>query len=65
MGKLSGWSLALTESQSKECSECGMEKAHSDKGCCHDENKLLKVQDDQKANYVCLLLHHSLLIVLL
>lgn len=31
-----------------------MEKAHSDKGCCHDENKLLKIQDDQKANYVSL-----------
>jgi hypothetical protein len=54
MGKLSGWSISLTESNSKECSKCGMEKAHSDKGCCHDENKLLKIQDDQKANYVSL-----------
>ena len=52
MGKLSGWSLSWT--QSKECSKCGMEKAHSDKGCCHDENKLLKIQDDQKANYLSL-----------
>lgn len=54
MGKLSGWSLAWTESKSKECSKCGMEKMHSDKGCCHDESKLLKIQDDQKANYVSL-----------
>ena len=54
MGKLSGWSLALTETKSKECDKCGMEKTHLDKGCCHDENKLLKIQDDQKANYVSL-----------
>jgi hypothetical protein len=54
MGKLSGWSITLAESNLKECSKCGMEKAHSDKGCCHDENKLLKIQDDQKANYVSL-----------
>jgi hypothetical protein len=54
MGRLSGWSLAFAESHSKECSKCGMEKTHSDKGCCHDENKLLKIQDDQKANYVSL-----------
>lgn len=54
MGQLSGWSLALTESHSKECSKCGMEKTHSDKGCCHDENKLLKIQDDQKASLVSL-----------
>lgn len=54
MGKLSGWSLALAGSGSKDCSKCGMEKAHSDNGCCHDENKLLKIQDDQKANYVSL-----------
>jgi hypothetical protein len=53
MGKLSGWSLALTGSTSKECSKCGMEKKDS-KGCCHDENKLVKIQDDQKANYVSL-----------
>jgi hypothetical protein len=54
MGKLSGWTLALIESHSKECSKCGMEKTHLDKGCCHDESKLLKIQDDQKANYVSL-----------
>jgi hypothetical protein len=55
MGKLSGWSLALTEAHSNECSKCGMEKTESsDKGCCHDESKLLKVQDDQKANYISL-----------
>jgi hypothetical protein len=55
MGKLSGWSLAWTEAKSKECSKCGMEKTESsDKGCCHDESRLLKVRDDQKANYLSL-----------
>lgn len=54
MGKISGWSVAWTESKSKECHKCGMEKENSDKGCCHDENKLIKIQDDQKANYVSL-----------
>lgn len=55
MGKLSGWSLSWTEAKSKECSKCGMEKTEkSDKGCCHDESKLLKVQDDQKANHLSL-----------
>jgi hypothetical protein len=29
-----------------ECGICGMEKAKS-KGCCHDEVKLIKLQDDQ------------------
>jgi hypothetical protein len=55
MGKLSSWSLSWTEAKSKECSKCGMEKTEkSDKGCCHDESKLLKVQDDQKANSLSL-----------
>ena len=53
MGKLSGWSLTWTETHPKECGKCGMEKKDS-KGCCHDENKFLKIQDDQKANYVSL-----------
>ena len=54
MGRLSGWSITWAESKSKECDKCGMEKTHSDKGCCHDESKLLKIQDDQKANSVSL-----------
>jgi len=30
-----------------------MEKhENSDKGCCRDESKLLKIQDDQKANHL-------------
>jgi hypothetical protein len=54
MGKLSGWDLAWTEKESTECSKCGMDKEDSDKGCCRDESKLLKIHDDQKANYISL-----------
>ena len=51
MDELSGWSLAWTDSHSDKCGKCGMEKDHSsDNGCCRDENKLLKIQDDQKAS---------------
>jgi hypothetical protein len=55
MGKFAGWSLAWTETKSKECDKCGMEKSDNpDKGCCKDDHKLLKIQDDQKANYISL-----------
>ena len=55
MGKFTDWSLALTEPKSKDCSKCGMEKKEKgDNGCCKDENKVLKIQSDQKANYLSL-----------
>jgi hypothetical protein len=55
MGKLAGWSLVWTDTKSKECSKCGMGKKHnSAKDCCRDENRFLKIKDDQKANYVSL-----------
>jgi hypothetical protein len=38
-------------SQKKECDICGMDKEKSH-GCCHDEVKFVKLQDDQnKASY--------------
>ena len=42
--------LASTEwfaMESKQCGECGMnmQKSH---GCCHDEVKVVKMEDDQK-----------------
>lgn len=41
MGKLADW--GLSKNKSKTCSKCGMEKTEkSDKGCCKDEQKLLK-----------------------
>ena len=37
--------------QKKKCDVCGMDKTKSH-GCCHDEIKLVKLQDDQnKASY--------------
>lgn len=45
MDKLIGWSLSGTSE--KKCDKCGMEKKDS-KGCCKDENKQVKLQNDQK-----------------
>lgn len=45
MGKLMSWTL-LSESEGN-CGSCGMEKV-GHKGCCHDEQKQLKVEKDQK-----------------
>ncbi len=40
-------SVQLLVSESKVCGQCGMhiKKSH---GCCHDEIKIVKVQDDQQ-----------------
>jgi len=47
MGKLAGWGLGHKES--KTCGKCGMEKSvKKDNGCCKDENKFLKNDNDQK-----------------
>ena len=51
MGKFAGWSIA--GNSTKECGKCGMkQEPNEDNGCCKDENKLVKIQDDQKANYL-------------
>jgi hypothetical protein len=34
----------------KTCGKCGMEKREKPNGCCKDEHKWFKIQDDQKAN---------------
>jgi hypothetical protein len=42
--------LASTElfaMESKECGKCGM-NIHKSQGCCHDELKVVKIEDDQK-----------------
>lgn len=47
MNKLA--STQLFSTGSKECSKCGMhmDEAH---GCCHDEVKMVKMDDDQKSS---------------
>jgi hypothetical protein len=48
-------SAELFVSESKTCSKCGMHK-HQAHDCCHDEIKVVKLQDDQnKAQVVSLL----------
>lgn len=42
--------LASTEwfaMEGKQCGKCGMEM-HKSHGCCHDEVKVVKMEDDQK-----------------
>lgn len=51
MGKFAGWSIA--GNSAKKCGKCGMkQEPKEDNGCCKDEHKLIKIEDDQKANYL-------------
>ena len=49
MGKLADFTLG-SKSQKKTCSKCGMAKKEKPNGCCKDEHKWVKIQDDQKTN---------------
>ena len=47
MGKLADWGLG--HNKSKTCGNCGMEKSEEkDNGCCKDEHKFVKDDNDQK-----------------
>ncbi len=47
MGKLADWGLG--HNKSKTCGNCGMEKSDKkDNGCCKDEHKFVKNDNDQK-----------------
>ena len=39
-------SVKLFQTESKVCGQCGMKK-HQSHGCCHDEVKVVKMDDDQ------------------
>ena len=45
MGKLESWGLSAKHDA--KCSACGMHKT-GHKGCCRDEQKLVKIEKDQK-----------------
>lgn len=47
MGKLVGTSVFNNET-SDLCSKCGMQKKASKNKCCKDENKIVKIEQDQK-----------------
>lgn len=47
MGKLESWGLSAKNDA--KCSSCGMHKT-GHKGCCHDEQKQVKIEKDQKVN---------------
>lgn len=47
MGELADWGLG--HNKSKTCGNCGMEKSEEkDNGCCKDEHKFVKNDNDQK-----------------
>ena len=55
MDKLVAWGIGHTETKANACPYCGMAKSNTDKhcgkqskGCCHDEQKQLKIEKDQK-----------------
>jgi hypothetical protein len=47
MGKLINWELWNKKDNGK-CSKCGMAKSKAKDGCCKDENKLVKIEKDQR-----------------
>ncbi|HYM93429.1 MAG TPA: hypothetical protein VET23_04770, partial [Chitinophagaceae bacterium] len=38
------------DKKSDHCSKCRMKKDQSNKGCCKNENKVIKITTDQKAD---------------
>jgi hypothetical protein len=46
MGKAAGTTVQFTEKDSHLCDKCGMQKGATK--CCHDEIKVIKVQDSHK-----------------
>jgi len=47
MGKMADWGFGQNEH--KTCSKCGMEQsAKKENGCCKDESKFIKNNNDQK-----------------
>ena len=53
MDKIIGWDLSQTESRT--CGKCGMKESATKKGCCKDEVKQLKVDNDHQKSTVTFL----------
>ncbi|GAO45468.1 HYC_CC_PP family protein [Flavihumibacter petaseus] len=50
MGKLVDWGLSHHDQRAATCSKCGMDKGKAiGDGCCKDEHKQVKVENDHKA----------------
>ncbi|MBN8718667.1 MAG: hypothetical protein J0H85_04425 [Sediminibacterium magnilacihabitans] len=59
MDKLVAWGFVSEKNNEKVCSYCGMAKSAADKhcvkeskGCCKDEQKIVKLENDQKVSDV-------------
>ena len=55
MDKLVAWGLGHSQTKVNACPYCGMDRTDADKhcgkqskGCCHDEQKQVKIEKDQK-----------------
>ncbi|MFN0081552.1 MAG: HYC_CC_PP family protein [Ferruginibacter sp.] len=46
MNKFVGW--GLTHKENSTCGKCGMKEDATKKGCCKDEHKQLKIENDQQ-----------------
>ncbi len=53
MDKIIGWDLSQTESST--CGKCGMKENSTKKGCCKDELKQLKIDNDYQTSTVAFL----------
>lgn len=67
MDKLVAWGLGHEKSGKKSCPSCGMEKTTTDKhcdkeskGCCKDEQKIVKLENDQKISEASLQLSQTI-----
>ena len=53
MDKVIGWDLSQKESRT--CGKCGMKESATKKGCCKDEVKQLKIDNDYQKSIVSFL----------
>jgi hypothetical protein len=44
-------SLRFTTQPEERCGFCGMEKTERDNSCCHDEQAVYKITDDQQSGF--------------
>jgi hypothetical protein len=56
MDKLVAWGIGHSKTKANACTYCGMANPNTDKhcgkqskGCCHDEQKQVKIEKDQKS----------------
>lgn len=64
MDKLTDWGLWKDNGKTDKCSTCGMSKSKK-KGCCKEENKIIKIEKDQRVTDLSYKLSQPLTAVLI